>query len=159
MKKVQSNGVLLNPARLYPVLDAATSSLTTDAALASLKGLYELVRSTRSIPTGRVQFMTVPRREYRYDPNRDELVQPDAGRLFGQLHNDLPVTVKPPPDTGGSRSAREAETWPAGRTEHPHRHRVRPRPFPGRWRNAGSANKDAAKYTRRLEWIGRIAQL
>ncbi|MEU8916088.1 LCP family protein [Streptomyces libani] len=100
VKKVQSNGVLLNPTRLYPVLDAATSSLTTDTALASLKGLYELVRSARRIPTDRIQFMTVPRREYRLDPNRDELVQPDAGRLFGQLHRDLPVTVTPPRDAG-----------------------------------------------------------
>ncbi|MFG2532013.1 LCP family protein [Streptomyces sp. NPDC048516] len=115
VKKVQSNGVLLNPTRLYPVLDAATSSLTTDAALASLKGLYELVRSTRSIPTGRVQFMTVPRREYRYDPNRDELVQPDAGRLFGQLHSDLPVTVKPPPGTG-EKPVRTGAGAPAVRT-------------------------------------------
>ncbi|MEJ8648444.1 LCP family protein [Streptomyces sp. MS1.AVA.3] len=118
VKKVQSNGVLLNPTRLYPVLDAATSSLTTDAALASLKGLYELVRSTRSIPTGRVQFMTVPRREYRYDPNRDELLQPDAGRLFGQLHRDLPVTVKPPPDTG-EEPLRTGGGSPAGRTDGP----------------------------------------
>lgn len=100
VKKVQSNGVLLNPTRLYPVLDAATSSLTTDTALASLKGLYELVRSARRIPTDRIQFMTVPRREYRLDPNRDELVQPDAARLFGQLHRDLPVTVTPPRGAG-----------------------------------------------------------
>ncbi|MEV7471184.1 LCP family protein [Streptomyces kronopolitis] len=99
VKKVQSNGVLLNPTRLYPVLDAATSSLTTDAALASLKGLYELVRSTRGIPTDRVQFLTVPRREYRFDRNRDELVQPDAARLFGQLRRDLRVTVAPAPGT------------------------------------------------------------
>ncbi|MGW3012780.1 LCP family protein [Streptomyces sp. NPDC001219] len=100
VKKVQSNGVLLNPTRLYPVLDAATSSLTTDTELASLRGLYELVRSARRIPTGQVQFMTVPRREYRLDPNRDELLQPDAGRLFAQLHKDLPVTVRPPRDAG-----------------------------------------------------------
>ncbi|MFC9233905.1 LCP family protein [Streptomyces decoyicus] len=118
VKKVQSNGVLLNPTRLYPVLDAATSSLTTDSALASLKGLYELVRSTRSIPTGQVQFMTVPRREYRYDPNRDELLQPDAGRLFGQLHRDLPVTVKPPPGTG-EEPLRAGGGAPSGRAAGP----------------------------------------
>ncbi|GAA2614812.1 LCP family protein [Streptomyces tubercidicus] len=100
VKKVQSNGVLLNPTRLYPVLDAATSSLTTDTALASLKGLYELVRSTRRIPTDRIQFMTVPRQEYHLDPNRDELRQPDAGRLFAQLHSDLPVAVRPPQNAG-----------------------------------------------------------
>ncbi|AKA04219.1 LytR family transcriptional regulator [Streptomyces noursei ZPM] len=95
VKKVQSNGVLLNPMRLYPVMDAATSSLTTDAGLASLRGLYELVRSMRGIPTAHVQFLTVPRTAYRYDPNRDELVQPDADRLFGRLRKDQSVTVVP----------------------------------------------------------------
>ncbi|MGV4923398.1 LCP family protein [Streptomyces sp. BHT-5-2] len=97
VRKVQSNGVLLNPMRLYPVLDAATSSLTTDAGLASIRGLYELVRSMRSIPTAHVQFLTVPRTEYRYDPNRDQLVQPDADRLFGRLRDDRPVAVVPQP--------------------------------------------------------------
>ncbi|UQA95096.1 LCP family protein [Streptomyces halobius] len=93
VKKVKSNGVLLNPTRMYPLLDAATSSLTTDEDLASLTGLYELVRSMRGIPTGRIQFLTVPRTAYRYDPGRDELVQPAAGQLFEQLRRDLPVKV------------------------------------------------------------------
>ncbi|MFJ9420300.1 LCP family protein [Streptomyces sp. NPDC101227] len=105
VKKVQSNGVLLNPTRLYPVLDAATSSLTTDADLASLTGLYELVRSMRSIPTNRVQFLTVPRQEYRYDPNRDELVQPAAGRLFDELRKDRPVAVAPARDAEETTAA------------------------------------------------------
>ncbi|MFM9371565.1 LCP family protein [Streptomyces sp. Da 82-17] len=95
VNKVKSNGVLLNPTRLYPVLDAATSALTTDPALAGLTDLYELVRSMRNIPTDRVQFLTVPRRSYTYDPNRDELVQPDAGRLFDRLRHDAPVQVAP----------------------------------------------------------------
>ena len=67
VKKVQSNGVLLNPARLYPVLDAATSSLTTDPGLASCAELYDLVRGMRDIPTEQVQFLTVPRQPYAYD--------------------------------------------------------------------------------------------
>jgi LCP family protein required for cell wall assembly len=104
VKKVQSNGVLLNPTRMYPLLDAATSSLTTDKDLASLTGLYELVRSMRSIPTDRVQFLTVPRRKYRLDPNRDELVQPAAGQLFGKLRKDLPVTVEPTEQAAGGAS-------------------------------------------------------
>jgi LCP family protein required for cell wall assembly len=101
VKKVQSDGVLLNPARLYPVLDAATSSVTTDAGLDSLRELYELVRSLRSIPTDKVQFLTVPRRPYSLNANRDELVQPDAAELFNLLRNDLDVTV--------SENRREAE--------------------------------------------------
>ncbi|MHB6911559.1 LCP family protein [Streptomyces sp. DB-54] len=107
VKKVQSNGVLLNPMRLYPLMDAATSSLTTDSGLASLRGLYTLVRSMRSIPTAHVQFLTVPRTAYRYDHNRDELVQPDADRLFGQLRNDRPVAMAP-------RGAAEAPDGKAG---------------------------------------------
>ncbi|MFJ5265852.1 LCP family protein [Streptomyces sp. NPDC088387] len=93
VKKVRGNDVLLNPAKLYPVLDAATSSLTTDPGLASLRGLYELVRGLRDIPTERVQFLTVPRESYVYNANRDQLVEPEAERLFEHLRKDAPVAV------------------------------------------------------------------
>lgn len=95
VKKVQSNGVLLNPTRLYPVLDAATKSLTTDPGLNTLRDLYDLARGLRNVPTEKVQFLTVPRQPYVNDPNRDELVQPDANRLFAQLRKDEPVSVVP----------------------------------------------------------------
>ncbi|MFF3982191.1 LCP family protein [Streptomyces sp. NPDC001828] len=103
MKKVQSNGVLLNPARLYPVLDAATKSLTTDAGLNTLRDLYDLVRSMRDIPTENIHFLTVPRQPYAYDGNRDELVQPDADRLFKQLRDDRPIKVAPAADVAKSK--------------------------------------------------------
>ncbi|MFI1453594.1 LCP family protein [Streptomyces roseus] len=99
VKKVQSTGVLLNPGRLYPLLDAATSSVTTDPGLASLRGLYELVRGVRDIPAEQVKFLTVPRRPYAADPNRDELVQPEAAQLFERLRADKPLTVAPPSPT------------------------------------------------------------
>ncbi|MFF0753550.1 LCP family protein [Streptomyces sp. NPDC004267] len=93
VNKVQSDGVLLNPTKLYPVLDAATKSITTDPGLASLRDLYDLARSMRAVPTDKVQFLTVPRRPYTYNANRDELVQPAADQLFARLRADLPVTV------------------------------------------------------------------
>jgi LCP family protein required for cell wall assembly len=93
VNKVRSNDVLLNPTKLYPVLDAATSSLTTDPALASLRGLYDLVRGMRDIPTERVQFLTVPRTSYVYNANRDQLVKPEAEKLFSRLRADAPVAV------------------------------------------------------------------
>ncbi|RPK82715.1 LCP family protein [Streptomyces sp. ADI98-10] len=95
VNKMQSNGVLLNPTRLYPVLDAATKSLTTDPGLDSLRDLYDLVRGMRNVPTEQVQFLTVPRQPYRNNANRDELVEPDAGDLFKQLREDRPVAVVP----------------------------------------------------------------
>jgi LCP family protein required for cell wall assembly len=105
VNKVQSNDVLLNPVKLYPVLDAATSSLTTDPGLASLRGLYQLVRGLRDIPTERVQFLTVPRESYVYNANRDQLVEPEAKKLFERLRRDAPLAVaEEVPRDSGSKS-------------------------------------------------------
>ncbi|MFG3101517.1 LCP family protein [Streptomyces sp. NPDC048182] len=101
--KVSGNGVLLNPVKLYPVLDAATSSLTTDPGLASLRSLYNLVRGLRDIPTEQVRFLTVPREAYPGNPNRDRLVQPDAERLFARLRTDAPVSVSAAHPSGTPR--------------------------------------------------------
>ncbi|MFC9283789.1 LCP family protein [Streptomyces collinus] len=108
VNKVQSNDVLLNPVKLYPVLDAATSSLTTDPELASLRGLYQLVRGLRDIPTEHVQFLTVPRESYVYDSNRDQLVEPEAERLFARLRSDQPVVV------AGDAAPRNPDDGPSG---------------------------------------------
>ncbi|MGW1292751.1 LCP family protein [Streptomyces sp. NPDC002533] len=108
VNKMQSNGVLLNPTRLYPVLDAATKSLTTDPGLDSLRDLYDLVRGMRDVPTEQVQFLTVPRQPYRNDPNRDELVEPDAGDLFKQLREDKPVAVVPADELEEAERDRES---------------------------------------------------
>ncbi|MEV6106227.1 LCP family protein [Streptomyces sp. NPDC051940] len=91
VNKVKSNGVLLNPLRLAPLLDAATKSLTTDEGLSDLTELYELVRSVRDIPMDQMRFLTVPRRPYPLNTNRDELVQPDADALFKALREDKRV--------------------------------------------------------------------
>jgi LCP family protein required for cell wall assembly len=114
VNKVQSNDVLLNPVKLYPLLDAATSSLTTDPDLASLRGLYELVRGLRHIPTENVQFLTVPRKPYVHDINRDQLVRTEAEQLFERLRTDTPVVVSqkiptnpPPSEPGGHTPRRE----------------------------------------------------
>ncbi|MFD3803592.1 LCP family protein [Streptomyces sp. NPDC058619] len=120
VKKVQSNGVLLNPARLVPLLDAATSSVTTDPGLASLRGLYELVRGVRDIPTDQVKFLTVPRRPYPPNPNRDELVQPDAARLFERLRMDRAVTVTPPkPEDASQPASARPSGQPSGSASEP----------------------------------------
>ncbi|MET9593756.1 LCP family protein [Streptomyces sp. NPDC006516] len=116
VNKMQSNGVLLNPTRLYPVLDAATKSLTTDPGLDSLRDLYDLVRGMRNVPTDKVQFLTVPRQSYRADANRDELVQPAADQLFTALRKDAPVAVVPPDEmnSGDSQADHSSEKDSSG---------------------------------------------
>jgi LCP family protein required for cell wall assembly len=122
VKKVRSNGVLLNPTRLYPVLDAATKSITTDPGLDSLKDLYELTRSIRNVPTEKAQFLTVPRQPYSADPNRDELVEPQAGQLFKRLREDRPIVVAPTgknSDAESKKEKREAARTPGDSDEMP----------------------------------------
>ncbi|MCX5558194.1 LCP family protein [Streptomyces sp. NBC_00038] len=119
VNKVRSNDVLLNPTRLYPVLDAATSSLTTDPALANLRGLYDLVRGMRNIPTERVQFLTVPRTSYAYNANRDQLVEPEAEKLFTRLRADAPISVtKDLPEVSATNSSYDSSF--EGSFEEPH---------------------------------------
>nr|WP_308011135.1 MULTISPECIES: LCP family protein [Streptomyces] len=119
VSKAQSNGVLLNPVKLYPVLDAATSSLTTDPNLANLRGLYDLVRGLRDIPTERVQFLTAPRESFTGDPNRDQLVQPDAEKLFTRLRTDEPVTIAAPSRNSGADSGNSGRQGDPGGAESP----------------------------------------
>ncbi|MER6386365.1 LCP family protein [Streptomyces sp. NPDC001118] len=111
--KMQSNDVLLNPVKLYPVLDAATSSLTTDPELASLRGMYQLVRGLRGIPTEQVQFLTVPRESYVYDANRDQLVEPEAEKLFARLRADRPVAVARNTPSKAPQTGEKGELSPA----------------------------------------------
>ncbi|MEE1785632.1 LCP family protein [Streptomyces sp. SP17BM10] len=96
IRKVQSQGVLLNPAKLWPVLDAATSSVKADGGLSSLGALYDLTQDLRGIPSADVVFLTAPRRPYHYDSDRDEFVQPQTGQLFAALREDRRITVRPP---------------------------------------------------------------
>lgn len=93
VKKVRSNGVLLNPVKLYPLLSAATSSLTADPGLDSLKELYTLAHSIQRTPTGAVSFLTLPQEPYVQDRNRDQLQQPAADQLFAALRDDQAVNV------------------------------------------------------------------
>ncbi|MGW5349901.1 LCP family glycopolymer transferase [Streptomyces sp. NPDC004031] len=91
--KVTSNGVLLNPTKVYPVLSAATSSLTADPGLDSLPELYDLAREVQGIPADKLNFLTLPREQYVLDRNRDQLKQPAANELFATLRDDLPLAV------------------------------------------------------------------
>ncbi|WP_045702154.1 LCP family protein [Streptomyces rubellomurinus] len=100
LRKVQSQGVLLNPAKLWPVLDAATSSVRADGGLSSLGALYDLTQDLRGVPSPNVVFLTAPRRPYRYDSDRDEFVQPQTGQLFTALREDRPITVRAPAPPG-----------------------------------------------------------
>ncbi|MER8188234.1 LCP family protein [Kitasatospora sp. NPDC094015] len=117
IRKVQSQGVLLNPTKLWPLLDAATSSITADPGLSRLGALYDLAQRLRAMPSSAIVFLTTPRRPYRYNANRDEFVQPQTDQLFAALRADQEVAVRPSasPDAGptGPTAPPEDATAPA----------------------------------------------
>ncbi|MFL6131206.1 MAG: LCP family protein [Nocardioidaceae bacterium] len=88
--KAVSAGTLVNPVRLYRFLDAATKSLTTDPGLASLNKLGALSKSLKGIGLENIQFLTVPFKTYKPDPNRLQWAA-SAHRLWYRVRNDLPV--------------------------------------------------------------------
>ncbi|MFI9105565.1 LCP family protein [Streptomyces fildesensis] len=112
VNKIRSDGVLLNPTKLYPLLSAATSSLTADPGLDSLGELYDLVRSLENTPTSAVRFLTAPRQPYINNNDRDELMQPEANQLFATLRADKPVGVSGTTD-GTPKPTAPATTAPA----------------------------------------------
>ncbi|MGW9209843.1 LCP family glycopolymer transferase [Embleya sp. NPDC055664] len=88
VKKVKVGDMLTQPWKLYNLLDAGTRSITADPGLSSLKELMDLSDSIKGIPNDKVAFLTVPRQPYRFDTDRDELVQPKADRLFEAIRFD-----------------------------------------------------------------------
>ncbi|CAM5342370.1 LCP family protein required for cell wall assembly OS=Streptomyces violarus OX=67380 GN=FHS41_006915 PE=3 SV=1 [Streptomyces violarus] len=77
------------------------------------------MRGLRDIPMERVQFLTVPRESYAYDANRDQLVEPQAERLFERLRTDTPVAVagddprgSAPPRPTDSRDGSYGDSYP-----------------------------------------------
>ena len=60
MREVKGAGVLLNPVRLYRLLDATTGSLTMDPAFASLQKLQSVALSLRGLSSKDLRFVSVP---------------------------------------------------------------------------------------------------
>jgi hypothetical protein len=60
VRAATSKGLLLDPAKLYSVLSAVSSSLTTDPELGTFDFEQQLAESLASIPTSNIVFVTVP---------------------------------------------------------------------------------------------------
>ncbi|MEJ5913228.1 LCP family protein [Pseudokineococcus sp. 1T1Z-3] len=95
VQEVTSAGVLLRPDRLVRFLDAATSSLTTDPALASMSELTWLAQSASGLRPADISFVTVPFEEYAPDPNRLQWA-PEADALWESIRTDSPLPGSEP---------------------------------------------------------------
>jgi LCP family protein required for cell wall assembly len=90
-EEITDDGILANPARLYPVLSAVTSAVTADSGLDSPAELYRLAGDVRGVPDGGLTFHTVPTLPHPYRPDRLMLERPAADELFDALRRDEPL--------------------------------------------------------------------
>ena len=86
--QVRAAGLITDPVKLYKVLDAATSSLTTDPGLGTVTDLYELAQTLNQIPDGKMNYVTVPNEPYPEDPDRVIWTEPDATNLWNGLADE-----------------------------------------------------------------------
>ncbi|MEP7453988.1 LCP family protein [Phyllobacterium sp. SB3] len=87
-RKVVGDGALINPVRLFSLLNVAGKSITTDPDLTP--GLMmKLALAVRGISFDNIRFLTTPWRDSSY-PGRVELLDGPAKRLFRSVTADQP---------------------------------------------------------------------
>ncbi|GAA2775126.1 hypothetical protein VO63_06925 [Streptomyces showdoensis] len=119
LRKVRSDG--LTPARLLPLADAATRSLTVDPGLGSADRLISFAMSLKDVDLHDTKFVTLP---WRYQGARVAIVEPRAEALWAALKADRPLDGRAAgtPATAGAptpagTSAPPAATPPPAATE------------------------------------------
>ncbi|MFE3651105.1 LCP family protein [Streptomyces sp. NPDC059152] len=106
IRQLKKGTKLTDPVQLRDLAEAATSALTVDEGLGSVKKLYDLGGDLQRVPTKRTTMVTMP---WQYGPG-EEYVLPkpgDAEATFAMLRNDVALDgkdakKKPEPETGPS---------------------------------------------------------
>ncbi|MCZ9880514.1 LCP family protein [Arthrobacter sp. B2a2-09] len=106
-RKIKSDGTLSNPQSLLSIADAVTKNLTVDEGLASVQSLLTIGSRLKDVDLSKVAFVSVPTQPAAVDPNRLELVQPQATQLFAAMRANLDLT------TPGATAAPSASPSPA----------------------------------------------
>lgn len=85
LEQISSTSLFTDPAKLYTVAEAVTSSLTTDTGLDSLSELVGLGESLKGLSADRVKTVMMPVVTAPSDPNRVVAKEPAASELWESL--------------------------------------------------------------------------
>ncbi|WP_405870016.1 MULTISPECIES: LCP family protein [unclassified Streptomyces] len=85
LEQISSTSLFTDPAKLYTVAEAVTSSLTTDTGLDSLSELVDLGRSLKGLSADDVKTVMMPVVTAPSDPNRVVAKEPAASALWESL--------------------------------------------------------------------------
>lgn len=111
-RKVKDDGTLGNPQKLLSIADVITQNLTVDEGMANVQSLLTISSRLKDIDLSKVAFIAAPNRPAAVDPNRLELMQPQASQLFAALRANLDLTT--PGATSSPSPSPKPTTVPAG---------------------------------------------
>ncbi|MFC4608814.1 LCP family protein [Streptomyces maoxianensis] len=96
VRELRENTKLTDPSKLRSLAEAAIGALTVDKGIDSVKQLYDLGGTLKSVPTGRITMTTMPN-FYTQRPGFNGKVEPkpgDAEQLFRMVREDIPLDGK-----------------------------------------------------------------
>lgn len=111
IRSLKRKGVLLNPADVIALVEAATKALTVDTALASIPKLLGLAADVSKVPSDRVTFATMQTVPDPSDPNR-VIVAPEAKALFATIIKDQSLSRANGASAGGPSTPTAATKGP-----------------------------------------------
>ena len=88
VQKLESQGTLADPVKLYEIADTATKALTVDPGLASIPKLLHLAETLKNLHTRDVTFITMPTIVDPADTNRLLTAEPADDVLWQLLKSD-----------------------------------------------------------------------
>lgn len=97
-------GVLSDPGGLFALADTATSALTTDSELASVRRLAALAQSLKRVASGDVNLVTLPVSYDPADPNRVLPLPEQTAQVWRALRADRPVPASATEGTAADRT-------------------------------------------------------
>ncbi|WP_441247923.1 LCP family protein [Kitasatospora sp. McL0602] len=111
VRKLTAQGTLLDPTKAFPVIEAATKSITVDDPISGTTGLVGLATELKNIKPAEIAFVQPPTEYTQDEPtkelqSKDRFVQPGADDLFALILADKSLT-------GGADQGTPAPTAPA----------------------------------------------
>lgn len=103
LSEIKKQDLLGSPTKTYKIADKLTSSMTTDAELASLTSLADFGRSMQGIDPASMETIMMPVKYDAIDRNRVVAAEPQATRLWKAIRTNgrVPESAKKSPATGG----------------------------------------------------------
>ncbi|MEU5594724.1 LCP family protein [Streptomyces sp. NPDC020298] len=94
VRQLRENATLSNPGKLKDLAETATTALTVDNGLGTVKKLYDLSKELKKVPTKRITMTTMP---WEYESPTSGRVVPkpgDAEKLFRLVRDDIALDGK-----------------------------------------------------------------